>query len=294
MTDLGLHPLIPTLHKLAESPVYDERADRLYFVDIVDNALHAVDLATSQDHVWRFPSVVASMGLCESGRLVVALKDSVVLFDTVTGETQAIASVEADKPSTRLNDGKVGPDGAFWVGTINEAADRAAIGGLYRVDSAGHVELKVGELKCSNGLAFTADGTTMFHTDTRGPWIDRWRFDPVTGVISERTRIATPDDTTGRPDGGAADVEGFYWSAGISAGRLNRYSADGQRVESIVVPAASPTMPAFGGADMKTLFLTSAREGKSAEQLERFPLTGSVFVGKSPVAGVKVSRFRDI
>ncbi|MCX5493394.1 SMP-30/gluconolactonase/LRE family protein [Kaistia dalseonensis] len=294
MTDLGLRPLVPTLYQLAESPVYDDRSHRLVFCDIVDNAVHAVDLATGEDRVWRFPSLVASLGLAESGKIVVALKDSVILFDPETGTSKTLASVEADKPSTRLNDGKVGPDGAFWVGTINEAADRAPIGGLYRVDAAGHVELKVDGIKCSNGLAFTADGRTMFHTDTRGPWIDRWDFDPATGAISGRTRIATPDDATGRPDGGAADVEGYYWSSGVSAARLNRYAPDGTLVESYPVPAAAPTMPAFGGPDMKTLFVTSLRQGRSAEQLAQYPLSGSVFIGAAPVAGVKVSRFRDI
>ncbi len=228
MHDLGLRPLIPTLHKLAECPVYDERTDRILFCNIPDGEIHGVDLATGEEHIWRFPELVASYGLTESGGFVVALKDSVVLFDPATGTSRTLASVGADRPTTRLNDGKVGPDGAFWVGGINHAPDRAAIAALYRIDAAGTVEIKVEGIKCSNGLAWSADGTLMYHTDTRGPWIDRWRFDPATGAISERTRIAEPDDTIGRPDGGATDVEGCYWSSGISAAKLNRFSADGK------------------------------------------------------------------
>ncbi|MBN9431935.1 MAG: SMP-30/gluconolactonase/LRE family protein [Bosea sp.] len=291
MHDLGLKPLIPTLHRLAECPVYDDRTDRLLFCNILDGELHAVDLKSGEEHIWRFPEIVASYGLCESGRFVVALKDSVILFDPTTGERTTLATVGADLPTVRLNDGKVGPDGAFWVGGINNAPDKAAIAVLYRIDAAGTVEVKVDGIKASNGLAWTADGRTMFHTDTRGVWIDRWTFDPETGAISDRTRIAQPDDAIGRPDGGATDVYGYYWSAGISAGKLNRWSAEGQLVESFEIPA-SISMPCFGGADGRTLFVTSNRDGRTAEELERYPLTGSVFVGRSFVAGVPAWRFR--
>lgn len=293
MTDLGLRPLLPLRFQLAECPVYDDRAGRLLFCDILAGAIHAVEIASGAHASWSFPSLVASYGLCESGRFVVALKDSIVLFDPASGASTHLADVEADKPTTRLNDGKVGPDGAFWVGSINEAPDKAAIGGLYRIDASGRVEQKVDGIKASNGLAWTADGRTMFHTDTRGVWIDRWDFDPASGAIANRTRIAMPDDAVGRPDGGATDMDGFYWSAGISAAKLNRWSRDGALVESFDVPAAAPTMPAFGGPDGTTLFVTSLREGRSAEQLEKYPLTGSVFAGQAGVAGAPAFRFRD-
>jgi len=293
MTDLGFKPLLPDQFQLAECPVYDDRTGRLLFCDILAGALHEVEIASGAHRSWSFPSVVASFGLTDGGKFVVALRDSVVLFDPISGETRKLADVEADKPTTRLNDGKVGPDGAFWVGSINEAPDRAAIGALYRIDGSGRVETKVEGIKASNGLAFTADGRTMFHSDTRGVWIDRWTFDPATGAISDRTRIAQPDDAMGRPDGGATDVDGYYWSAGISAAKLNRYSPAGELVESHAVPAAAPTMPAFGGADGRTIFLTSLRDGRPADQLERYPLSGSVFSARADIAGVPAFRFRE-
>ena len=114
----------------------------------------------------------------------------------------------------------------------------------------------------------------MFHADSRGPWIDRWRFDRKSGAMSERTRFATLDEATGRPDGGSCDAEGFYWSAGVSAGRLNRFAPDGRLVESYDVPVAAPTMPCFGGPDFRTLYLTSLREGRSEELLAKAPLSG--------------------
>ena len=102
------------------------------------------------------------------------------------------------------------------------------------------------------------------------------------------------DDTLGRPDGGATDEEGCYWSAGVSAARLNRFSPEGQFLDSFPLPVASPSMPCFGGADLGTLFVTSLRHNRPNEMIEKYPITGSVIYGISPVAGSPVGRFRDI
>lgn len=287
-------PLNEVRCELGEGPAYDERRDALWYCDIVGKALHRAELATGRHRQWSFASEVASCGVAESGRVVVALRDAVGLFDPETGDFSELASIERDRPHTRLNDGKVGPDGAFWVGSMDERPTKEPIGTLYRVDASGNVEPKLDGLYVSNGLAFTTDGRTMFHADTRGPWIDRWDFDARSGQISNRTRIAHPDDATGRPDGGATDAEGCYWSAGISAACLNRFTADGERVASFPLPVAAPTMPCFGGRDLGTLFVTSLRHGRPPELLARYPLTGITIMARSPVAGAPVARFRDL
>jgi sugar lactone lactonase YvrE len=280
---------------LGEGPVYDDRRDALFWCDILGKAIHVHRLHDGSTETWKFDSEVCSLGLAETGRLVVALRHEVGLFDPEAKIYERVAEIEAGNPDTRLNDGKVGPDGAFWVGSMDDrdVARKDPIGSLYRVDAAGLVERKVSEVVVSNGLAFSNDGTVMFHSDSRGPWIDRWDFDPATGAISGRRRIAMLDDEIGRPDGGATDVTGGYWSAGVSAGRLNRFSAEGELIESYPVPVAAPTMPCFGGPGLTRLFLTSLRVGRSPELLERYPLTGFVVVADSPVAGAPVSRFRD-
>lgn len=294
MAELDFKPLTPTLHKLAEGPAWDDRTDRLLYCDIPDGRIHSVAADGSGGESWQLPDIVCSFGLAQSGRLVVARRDRVVLFDRDSGSVETLCTVEAEIAATRLNDGKVGPDGAFWVGTMDDTPARQPIGALYRVSPDGTVEKKVDGLGVSNGLAFSADGRTLYHSDSRGPWIDRWTLDPATGAISGRTRIATLDEATGRPDGGAVDMDGFYWSAGVSAARLNRFAPDGRLAGSYAVPAASPTMPCFGGPDLRTLFVTSLRQGRSEEQLARYPLTGAVFVAPAPVAGVPVGRFRDV
>jgi sugar lactone lactonase YvrE len=288
-------PLTEDEFAAGESPVYDDRRDVLWFCDIANHNLHSISLATLELTSREFPSEVCSLGLCESGKIVLALRNEVGILDPESDTYTTLAEIEADRAETRLNDGKVGPDGAFWVGSMDDTsrAIKEPIAALYRVTAVGEVERKIDELIVSNGLAFSPDGTGMFHSDTRGPWIDRWRFDPATGAISDRKRLAVLDDEVGRPDGGATDSEGNYWSAGVSASRLNRFTPDGRLLEGIAVPVAGPSMPCFGGPRLSRLFLTSLRN-RPKEQLDRYPLTGRIMVADSPVAGSPVSRFRDM
>jgi sugar lactone lactonase YvrE len=279
--------------EVAESPVYDERSGLLYFVDILGRRAGVLAPGSGEPKFWSFESEVGSLGLAASGRLVVALRDSVILFDPASEERQELCRIEAERPETRLNDGKVGPDGAFWVGSMDDGK-KSPIGALYRVDGSGRADRKVEGVIISNGLAWTADGELMFYADTRGPWIDRWRFDRWTGEMTERVRFASPDEATGRPDGGSCDAEGFYWNAGVSAGRLNRFAADGSLAASYDVPVPAPTMLCFGAADFRTLFVTSLREGRSEELLARAPQSGGIFAAASPVAGFAPWRFLDI
>jgi sugar lactone lactonase YvrE len=293
---LEFKPLNDIRCTLGEGPAYDDRRDALFWVDIIEMAIHAHFFHDDRTQTWKFESEVCSLGIAESGRLVVALRNEVGLFDPESGVFERIAEIEADNPDTRLNDGKVGPDGAFWVGTMDDrnVSRKDPIGALYRVDASGRVERKVEEVVVSNGLAFSPDGRTMFHADSRGPWIDRWEIDPATGAISGRRRIAVLDEETGRPDGGATDATGAYWSAGVSAARLNRFSAEGELLDSYPVPVAAPTMPCFGGPGLTKLFVTSLRVGRAPDLLTRYPLTGFVIVADAPVAGAPVSRFSDV
>ncbi len=287
--------LVDLQGRVAESPLYDERKQRLYFVDILNRTIYGLEIPSGARASWTFESEVGSIGLAASGALVVALRHKVILFDPESESRLDLCAIEADEGErTRLNDGRVGPDGAFWVGSMDDRPQKEPIASLYRVDPSGKVERKVEGLVTSNGLAWTAGGEAMFHSDTRGPWIDRWRFDRATGAISDRTRFATPDDTIGRPDGGSCDAEGFYWSAGVSGGRLNRFAPDGSLAESYEVPAPAPTMPCFGGEDFGTLYLTSLTEGRAPELLANATCAGGILTAQAPVAGFPSWRFLDI
>jgi len=287
-------PVNDVVCDLGESPVYDDRRGALWYCDIVRRLLiqYATDDKTTRS--WSFGSEIGSLGLARSGRVVVALRHEVGLFDPESGDFRRLAEIEPGRAETRTNDGKVGPDGAFWVGTMDDrdVPVKEPIGTLYRVTMSG-AEKKIDGLIISNGLAFSPNGKAMFHSDSRGKWIDRWAFDPASGALSSRRRIAELDDASGRPDGGATDAEGCYWSAGVSAARLNRFSPDGKLLASYPVPVGAPTMPCFGGPDMKTLFVTSLRTGRAPELLAKYPLTGTLIAARSEVAGSPVTRFND-
>src|SRR5262249_12914875 len=231
-------------------------------------------------------------GLRAKGGAVVALRNGFHLFDFATGNLTFLADPEADKPGNRFNDGKVSPDGRFWAGTMDEATMKQPLGALYRLDPDHRWQRMVEGLTVSTGPAWSADGRTMFHSDSRAQVISTYDYDPDAGTITNRRVIARPTDAIGRPDGAATDMEGFYWSAGISAGMLNRWAPDGRLARQIPMPCAAPTLPCFGGTDMKTIYITSLRENVSAERLAAKPLTGGIFALEVEVPGVPVDKYK--
>nr|WP_295886330.1 SMP-30/gluconolactonase/LRE family protein [uncultured Devosia sp.] len=244
---------------VGESPVWDADRQRLLWCDIPAGVIHALDLASGARQSWTFGEPVPSFGLARNGRLVVALRSDVVLFDPQSGARTIVASVTHAKSSMRLNDGKVGPDGAFWVGSMDADGDAAK---LYRVGPDGSVRTIAEGIAISNGLAWNAACTRLYHSDSRGGmWLDCWDFDAASGAVSNRRRLRDQDLPNGRPDGGACDEDGIYWSAGPSAGRINRFSADGALLGWVDLPLQHPTMPCFGGADGRTIFVTSLNSG---------------------------------
>lgn len=288
MTTISADVFSMTPCRVGESPVWDDAGKRLLWVDIPKGRIHAKGEDGGAETFWDLPEPVGSFGLTDDDRLVVAMASGVYLFAPDTGKLDCLVEPEpgeyARPAKNRLNDGKVGPDGAFWVGSMHRDRPTAA---LWRVTADGRAERKIRDLSTSNGLAFSADGRMLFHSDSRQRWIERWRLDPQTGAISERTRIADLEEEDGRPDGAATDQEGRYWSAGVSAGRLNCFSPEGELLKSIPVPPDAPTMPCFGGSDMKTLFFTSLRRPESQN-----PNCGLVFSLRVDVPGVPVHRFR--
>jgi sugar lactone lactonase YvrE len=275
---------------VSECPTWDAAGRRLLFCDIPGRKINVLSVDTGARETWEFPEVVGSFGLCRSGRLVVALRHRVVLFDpgnkTITDLTAPVA-----EPSTnRLNDGKVGPDGAFWVGSMDENSPRQPLGALYRVTADGKIEKRSQGYAVSNGLAWSPDGRIMYHSDSTGAIIQRWDFDPATGAQTNHRIIAKLTNEDGRPDGAATDMDGNYWSAGPSAGCINCFSPDGKLLKKLPFPVPGPTMPCFAE---DALYVTSLREGKSAAVLEQFPTLGGLFRGPAPAKGAPVGVFAD-
>jgi sugar lactone lactonase YvrE len=290
-TDTEVTCVLDARAELGECPVWSVPEQVLYWIDIRAPALHRLDPVTGENRTWRLPSRVGSFALRETGGAVVALVDGFHLLDFDTGAVTFLTGPE-HVPGTRFNDGKVSPDGRFWAGTMDEEQLSRPIAVLYRLDPDGSLHRMVDGLIVSNGLAWAADGRTMFHSDSKGPIIWAYDYDLETGGISNRRVVARSTEQIGRPDGAAVDEAGFYWSAGISAGVLNRWSPQGELVRSIPLPCSNPTAPCFGGADMRTIFITSLRHDLPAEVLAAKPLSGGIFSIRVDVPGVPISRFR--
>ncbi len=273
--------------RVGESPVWDPDSQTLSWCDIHAGKLFALDTAAARLRQWTLPERIGSLAVADDGRYVVALVSGVHFFDPATGQLTFLVDPERGigvADGDRLNDSKVGPDGAYWVGSIHQDGVSAA---LYRVTADGSFETKVTGMGTVNGLAFSGDGTSLFLSDSKQCWIDRFDLDPLTNNLSNRRRIASPTEAFGRPDGAATDEAGRYWSAGVSAGCLNCFSEEGVLLRRVAVPVKRPTMPCFGGADMRTLYFTSIRRPEDASDN-----CGDVFSMCVDVPGVRIPKFR--
>ncbi|MCB1718096.1 MAG: SMP-30/gluconolactonase/LRE family protein [Candidatus Competibacteraceae bacterium] len=287
-----INTVIDTPSRIGECPVWSAEEQALYWVDILEPAIHRLEFATGARTHWRMPSAIGSFGLREQGGAVVALRTGFHLFDFATGSLQFLLDPEAEQTENRFNDGKVSPDGRFFAGTMHDVPDRQPVAALYRLDPDGSCHKVLDHLHVSNGLAWSPDGKILYHSDSRAAIIQAFDYDSTSGAISKPRLLATVANETGRPDGAATDVEGYYWSAGVSAGVLNRWSPDGKLAAQIPMPCTAPTMPCFGGPDMKTLFVTSLTDGQPAAALAAKPLSGCLFSLDVDVPGVPIARFK--
>jgi len=275
---------------VAESPVWDASNRRLLFCDIPGKRINGFSVDDGERTTWNLPDVVGSFGLCGSGKLVVALRHHVVLFDPRTRVIDNLTDPVTEPPTNRLNDGKVGPDGCFWVGSMDERSPRQKTGALYRVTPHGRIERKAEGYAVSNGLAWSPDGGVMYHSDSTSGIIEAWDFDVHTGALTNHRILATLGNEEGRPDGAAVDAEGAYWSAGPSAACINRFSPQGALLSKLPFPVPGPTMPCFAE---RHLYVTSLREGRSAETLQQYPTLGGLFRAAAPIRGAAVAIFAD-
>jgi sugar lactone lactonase YvrE len=275
---------------VGESPVWDSAARRVLFCDIQAKRINAYSVDGGAQQSWQLPEVVGSFGLCRSGRLVVAQRHHVALLDLHTGAVTKLTDSVNEPPTNRLNDGKVGPDGCFWVGSMDESRPRKPTGALYRVTPDGKIERKAEGYAVSNGLAWSPDGRTMYHTDSTPGTIEAWDFDAASGRLANHRVLATLSNEEGRPDGAACDADGNYWAAGVSAGCINKFSPQGKLLEKLPFPVPRPTMPCFVEGH---LYVTSLREGLPAEMVEQFPTLGGLFRAPVTVRGAPIAAFAD-
>ncbi len=277
---------------LGESPVWSTEEGSVYWVDILGKKLHRTNPDSRETRTWELPGFAGMIALRRKGGLVVALEDGLYGFDPKSGRLDLLAAFEADQPGNRPNDGKCDAQGRLWVSTMNKTDGSRPTGNFYRIDP----NLKVNKIgsgyRIPNGLAWNPDNSVMYHTDTRSNLVNAWDFDPPTGERTEARKFFSFNrETAGGVDGAAMDTRGGYWAALYGGGKLVRMSPEGIEDREIPLPVSQPTMPAFGGPDMKTIFVTSASQNLSGGERVSQPLAGGLLAVPCDVRGHEVYPF---
>ncbi len=282
--------------ELGESPVWHPQEQVLYWCDIDGMRVRRFDPASGALAQWSFNCEPASLAPMRDGALLLAMRDGLWRFDAATGSRTPLAAPPYDPAVERFNDGKCDPQGRFWVGTIYEPRE-PALAALHCL-SDGLLQRRAQGFTTCNGLAWSPDGRTLYVSDTRAHSIYAYDVHPSTGEISGRRTFASFParasgqalaDYGGRPDGAAVDVEGCYWVAMYEGARLLRLSPQGVVLEQVALPVRCPTMPCFGGADLRTLYVTTARAKRPAEELAAEPWAGCVLRLEVDVPGLPVN-----
>lgn len=276
--------IFPTSSFLGEGPSWHAAERKLIWVDILAPSVLIGDPATGEFQTKPMPELVGAVVPRRRGGYVGAMQTGFKAFDWTSQDLSTIAAPEADKPGNRFNDGKCDRRGRFWAGTlaINAAAQE---GSLYRLDTDGRVHLMDTGFHVSNGLGWSPDDRRFYFADSGTKRIYVYDFDIESGAIANRRVFAQSPDGAGTPDGLTVDSEGFVWSAQWDGWRIIRYDPDGRVDRIINLPIPRPTSVTFGGPDLTTLFITSARIRLSGQQLAEAPLSGSVFALQAGVRG---------
>jgi len=274
---------------LGEWPVWDDRGDVLWWVDIHGRSLHRWAVCTGHS-AWPLPQQTGCIGLCEGAGLICGTRTGFFHFDPATGRNEALVEPLAGTAHVRFNDGRCDRLGRFWSGTVQEQRVVGAAA-LYRLQPTGACDRLLDGITVANGIAFSPDDRTMYVADSHVREIYSMPFDAASGTLGKRRLFARLDDPVGMPDGATIDADGCLWVAVIHGGRVLRYTPTGQLDRTIALPVSQPTSCQFGGAGLDRLFVTSARMRLDDAVLAREPLAGSVFALDVGIAGLPEPRY---
>lgn len=275
--------------QLGECPLWHHEESALYWVDISAMQVHRLRTADGNHAMWQLNAEPGCIGRHANGGLIVAMRTGIAHLNTTSGELTHIAGAPYDISTTRFNDGRCDAAGRFWIGTIYEPRDHAGAQ-LYTVHK--NIVSPAGNpVTVSNGLAFSSDGKALYHSDTTAHRISCYEFELATGrigngrVLKQFSMDKSNPSYGGRPDGAAVDSEDAYWCAMYEGGRLLRLSADGEVLQEVILPIRCPTMIAFGGHDLRTLYITSVREKRNPAEIEKYPQSGYILSLQVDVPG---------
>nr|WP_242523958.1 SMP-30/gluconolactonase/LRE family protein [Microbulbifer salipaludis] len=292
---VSLRDTLPVANQLGECVLWDDRAGLVRWTDILGQRLYCYDPVSGTLSHNRLPRRLASFALTSRADLLVAaFDDRLSLYDTASGQEETLFLLP-DTRELRFNDGRVDRSGQFWVGSMienagNRSDDPERQGRLYRLDRAGGVSAMRSGISISNSLCWSPDGRTAYFADSPEETIRAFDVDPRSGTWAEpRVFARTPAGV--HPDGATVDAEGCVWSAQWGSGKVVRYSPQGECIAQIDLPARQLTCVAFGGADLSTLYVTSARCDLTPAQCEDQPVAGHLFVLDTNIRGLPESRY---
>lgn len=271
ITRIGL-----TKDQLGESPVWDFSTQSLYWIDSLAGLIRRLKFATGAIEEFQVPPPLGSMALRSDGGAVLALRHGFAHYDFASRTLTSSASIGLDHPMLRLNDGKADPYGRFIAGTMHggRAEHEPPLGGLYRLDASGSLELLETNLAVSNGPCFSPDGRTFYMGDSARRMI--WAYDyGRDGPLANKRVFVDTDALNSGPDGATVDAEGYLWSVLVRVGAIARFAPDGRMVRSIEMPVGHPTSVCFGGPDLDILFVTSI--SRSTNLSDAHPDAGGLF-----------------
>lgn len=272
---------------LGEGPLWVDRESALYWVDIKQKMIHRLDWPDGERCSWTVEPAVGALQPLRAGGFIAAAKDGFHLVDLPEGGGEArmarVLVPETERPRNRFNDGKIGPDGAFWAGSMDDEEVEAS-GRLYRLTETGAIRVMDEGYVITNGPAFSPDGQLMYHTDTLKREIYSFSLGAAGGLGAKSLFARIPEDA-GYPDGMCVDNDGCLWGAHFGGWRLTRYAPDGRILGTLPMPVANVTSCVFGGTDLKTLFITTAAKGLSDAERADQSDAGALFAIDTTVGG---------
>lgn len=278
---------------VGEGSLWDVDHQQLLWVDILDHKIYAFDPKTNSNRGFDLGQDIGTVVITESGLWAYVDQNGVGYMNPKTGETTQAQQPEKNNPEIRFNDGKCDPRGTFWAGTMAYDCENGA-GTLYEFDSKGNTKIKIEGVTISNGLVWSSDRTKFYFIDSLTYEVHQYDYNKITGKIQNKKIVSTIDKNAGLPDGMAIDDEDHLWVALFGGGKVIRINSEtGEIVFEVVLPVPNITSCAFGGANMDELYITTASYLMDREELEKYPLSGSLFHVKVPFKGVLPTKMKD-
>ncbi|WP_274425539.1 SMP-30/gluconolactonase/LRE family protein [Chelativorans sp. YIM 93263] len=281
---MGIGVVCALRHKIGESPLWVGDTGCLWWLDAGGREVRRLHVESGALDTFLMPASPAALALGDGGRIVIAAGLAWYTLDADTGAVVEVARLEGQAAGVRLNDGVTDSMGRFWVGTLSRAPEREPIGCLYCLEG-GEARESLGGLRTQNGAAISPDGRTFYLADSHAAVATIWAFDfdVQSGTLSNRRVFHRPE--RGRPDGAAVDADGCYWFAAVDGGQVVRLDPAGRVMSAIDLPVSRPTKPAFGGADLSTLYVTTMSAGLDEDALASEPLAGAILEVDAGVRG---------